>query len=249
MTLEEQAIQCAHMIKTAERTAVLSGAGISTAARIPDFRGPHGIYHRADVQADLLFDIGYFRKDPSYYYRFHRECVAMLKDIRPTFTHRFLAKLEAEGRLAGIVTQNFDGLHEAAGSKKVYEIHGTIRHAICTRCGKYHGYDAVNRRLERDGAVPHCDCGGVIKPDIVFFGESVKYLDQCQRLCSQADLLFILGSSLNVVPAAQLPSLCRGCIVVVNKGPVSEDYLPASRITLRADCDLDSFFHLVEAHL
>ena len=247
MTLHEQAQKCAELILNSRCTAVVSGAGMSTAAGIPDFRGPKGIYRRADVEADRLFDIGWFRRDPSYYYRFHRECVNMLAGIEPTFTHKFLARMEAEGRLDGIVTQNFDGLHEAAGSKNVFTIHGTIRKAYCTSCGEYYGYDAVNKLLET-ADVPRCSrCGGVIKPDIVFFGENVKYLDECQRLCSRAELLFVLGSSLNVYPAALLPQMCRGKIVVVNRGKVSSDYLSPSRITLRVDDDLDAFFKEVDA--
>ena len=249
MTLHDQALKCADLILNSHSTAVVSGAGMSTAAGIPDFRGPKGIYKRADVEADRLFDIGWFRRDPSYYYRFHRECVNMLAGIEPTFTHKFLVRLEEDDLLQGIVTQNFDGLHEAAGSKNVYTIHGTIRKAYCTSCGEYYGYDAVNRLLE-NADVPRCSrCGGVIKPDIVFFGENVKYLDQCQRLCSRADLLFVLGSSLNVYPAALLPQMCSGSIVVVNRGEVSSDYLHPSRIALRVDDDLDAFFKEVDAIL
>ena len=112
-----------------------------------------------------------------------------------------------------------------------------------------YGYEAVNRLLET-ADVPRCTrCGGVIKPDIVFFGENVKYLDQCQRLCSRAELLFVLGSSLNVSPAALLPQMCSGSIVVVNRGEVSSDYLPPSRIALRVDDDLDAFFKEVDAIL
>ncbi len=249
MNVHEQALKCAALLRGSRGTAVVSGAGMSTAAGIPDFRGPGGLYRRADVDAGKLFDIDWFQRDPSYYYRFHRECARMLSGIKPTFTHTFLARLESEGRLDGIVTQNFDGLHEAAGSKRVFQIHGTIRKAYCTACGAYYGYDAVNRLLESSD-VPRCErCGGVIKPDIVFFGESVKYLDECQRLCSGADLLFVLGSSLNVYPAAALPRLCTGNIVVVNKGPVSTECLPLSRVALRVDAPLDDFFREVDAAL
>lgn len=242
--LQKQAGECARLILSSRKTAVLSGAGLSTAAGIPDFRGPDGIYKRADINADILFDISYFSRDPSYYYRFHRECTSMLNRIEPTFTHKFLASLEQRGLLSGIITQNFDGLHEAAGSKTIYGIHGTIRHAYCTSCGRSYGYDAVLKKCSTED-VPHCKCGGVIKPDIVFFGESVKYLDQCQHLCSTSDLLMVLGSSLTVVPAAFLPALCKGNIVVVNKGSVCTDYLPAGRITMNVSADLDHFFGLV----
>ena len=248
MTLQEQARQCARLILNSENTAVVSGAGMSTAAGIPDFRGPGGIYSRADVDPDRLFDIGAFYEDPSYYYRFHRECTEMLKHISPTFTHIFLAQLEARGLLQGIVTQNFDGLHEAAGSKTIYQIHGTIRHAHCLQCRKSYSYDEVGRLLEK-GPVPRCSCGGVIKPDIVFFGENVMHLSECQRLCRKADLLFVLGSSLNVVPAAFQPGMCEGTIVVVNRGSVSTSYLPASRVSLRVDADLDAFFKEVSRSL
>ncbi len=248
VTLHHQAERCAELIAQSTRIAALSGAGLSTAAGIPDFRGPQGIYRRADVDPDRLFDINYFLKDPGYYYRFHRECVKVLEGAQPTFTHRFLAKLEELGKLQGIVTQNFDGLHEAAGSRQLWEIHGTIRHSHCLSCRRRFGYDAVNRQLELR-EVPRCDCGGLIKPDIVFFGESVLHLDRCESLCSSAELLLVLGSSLNVVPAALLPGLCRGAIVVVNRGAVAEGYLPARRIALRVDADLDQFFQAVASAL
>ena len=244
MTLKEQAQICADLIRNSKHIAVLSGAGMSTAAGIPDFRGPQGIYNRVDVDADKLFDISYFQINPSYYYKFHKECAKMLAGIEPTFTHKFLAKLEADGKLDGIVTQNFDGLHEAAGNSRVYTIHGTIRHAYCTKCHKHYGYDAVNEQL-KTVSTPKCSCGGVIKPDIVFFGENVKYLPECQDLCEKADLLFVLGSSLNVYPAALLPQLCRGKVIVVNKGSVSHYYLPPERIALRVEQDLDTFFKAV----
>ncbi len=247
MNLHEQALECAALLRGSRSTAVVSGAGMSTAAGIPDFRGPKGIYRRLDIDANRLFDIDWFRRDPSYYYRFHRECVRMLSGIEPTFTHKFLARLESQGRLDGIVTQNFDGLHEAAGSKKIFQIHGTIRKAYCASCGEYYGYEAVNRLLA-SADVPRCErCGGVIKPDIVFFGEGVKFLDECSRLCSRAELLFVLGSSLNVYPAALLPQMCKGSIVVVNQGAVSAECLPPSRVTLRVDAPLDDFFREVDA--
>lgn len=187
-------------------------------------------------------------KVPSYYYRFHRECVKILEKARPTFTHRFLAKLEKTGPLQGVITQNFDGLHVTAGSERLVEIHGTIRHNHCLTCGRPFGYDAIKEQLEVR-AVPLCTCGGVIKPDIVFFGEAVIGLDRCQELCSSADLLLVLGSSLKVFPAAMLPGLCRGNIVVVNRGPVSEQALPTRGIALRVDADLDQFFQLVDREL
>ncbi|MCF4151996.1 Sir2 family NAD-dependent protein deacetylase [Dethiosulfovibrio sp. F2B] len=239
----ETILKCASMVEKAESVAVLSGAGVSTSSGIPDFRGPNGIYRRKyDVDPEMIFDIDFFSRDPSFFYKFHREFLEALEEVSPSYTHKFLAALEREGRLKGIVTQNIDALHHKAGSQKVLEIHGGVWKSTCLSCGKSYDYE-TSRRKTMDEDIPRCEiCGGVIKPDIVFFGENVKHLEASRSIISQADLLFVLGSSLTVVPAALLPSCCTGRIVVVNKGEVSGAYLPPDRIDLRVEGDLDEFF-------
>ncbi|QTX32785.1 RNA polymerase subunit sigma [Aminithiophilus ramosus] len=243
---ETQAKTCASWIEKASRIVLLSGAGLSTAAGIPDFRGPEGLYRRAGVDnPEALFDIERFDRDPSLFYRFHREFLRLFERITPTFTHRFFAALEARGAMEAVVTQNIDGLHQAAGSKKVLEIHGGIGSNHCRRCGASFTLDSL-RTLMAAEEIPHCRCGGVIKPDVVFFGEAVRELEACQRATVEADLLVVAGSSLVVTPAAFLPSLCQGKIVVVNRGDFSERYLPRRRIDLFAEEDIDAFFHRVD---
>lgn len=239
----ETILKCTSMVREAESVAVLSGAGVSTSSGIPDFRGPNGIYRRKyDVDPEMIFDIDFFSRDPSFFYKFHREFLEALEEVSPSYTHKFLAALEREGRLKGIVTQNIDALHHKAGSQKVLEIHGGVWKSTCLSCGKSYDYE-TSRKKTMEEEIPHCEkCGGVIKPDIVFFGENVKHLAESRSIISQADLLFVLGSSLTVVPAALLPSCCTGRIVVVNKGEVSGAYLPPDRIDLRIEGDLDEFF-------
>jgi NAD-dependent deacetylase len=248
-SLVELAAQCAALIKSANRIVVLSGAGMSTNAGIPDFRGPQGLYTRAGIDhPERIFDISYFRRDPSLFYTFHKEFLSILETITPTFAHRFLAGLENTGKLHGVITQNIDSLHQKAGSQKVLEIHGGIWENFCLECRRPHTLEVTTSKTMTEG-VAKCDaCGGVIKPDVVFFGEPVKNLEACGALAQEADLFFVLGSSLFVTPAAMLPSLTGGKIVVVNRGEVSPTFLPPQRITLFADEDLDTFFKAVNAN-
>ncbi|MGC9371919.1 MAG: SIR2 family NAD-dependent protein deacylase [Thermovirgaceae bacterium] len=248
--LEKQARECASLLENSQNAVLLSGAGMSTSAGLPDFRGPQGIYRqKLHTNPERIFDIDAFYNDPRFFYDFHREFLRSVQTIRPTFAHRFFASLEREKILSGIITQNIDALHQRAGSRKVYEIHGGIWKSFCTECGKTWGYEK-SLRLAFKQDVPHCDsCGGVIKPDIVFFGEMVKYLDECRALAEAADLFFVIGSSLVVTPAALLPSMTRGNVVVVNKGDISRTYLPESRVVLHAEEDIDTFFRAVNRYL
>lgn len=245
--LEATARECSELIKASNRIVLLSGAGLSTSAGLPDFRGPNGIYKRKmGVEPERVFDIEWFRRDPSFFYEFHREFLRSLKIIEPTFSHRFFASLEQQGKMSGIVTQNIDALHQRAGSKKVFEIHGGVWKSSCINCGREWGYeDSVSLAFSSD--VPLCDsCQGIIKPDVVFFGEMVKHLEESRKLASGTDLFFVVGSSLNVTPAALLPSLASGAIIVVNKGEISDHYLPRKQIRIFAEEDIDTFFRAVE---
>ena len=246
MTLAEQ---CADAIRKSDRIVLLSGAGLSTSAGIPDFRGPNGIYRRKmKMDPERIFDIDFFYRKPEFFYEFHREFLRALDAVEPTFSHRFFARLEKDGKLSGIVTQNIDSLHQRAGSRNVLEIHGGIWSSTCVSCRRTYDYETSKRKtFEED--VPRCECGGVIKPDIVFFGENVKHLDECQNLAYEADLMIVAGSSLVVTPAALLPSMCQGTIVVVNKGEFCRSYLRPERISIFAEEDIDAFFREVSALL
>lgn len=246
--LEASAEECAALIKASNRIVLLSGAGMSTSAGLPDFRGPDGIYkQKMGVDPERIFDIDWFRKEPAFFYEFHREFLGSLKTIEPTFSHMFFASLEQKGKMSGIVTQNIDALHQRAGSKNVLEIHGSVWKSFCVNCAREWNFeDSISLAFSRD--VPRCDiCGGVIKPDVVFFGETVKQLEESRKLARSADLFFVVGSSLNVTPAALLPSMTGGTIVVVNKGTISGFYLPRERVRIFAEEDIDTFFGAVDA--
>ncbi|PNR94157.1 Sir2 family NAD-dependent protein deacetylase [Petrotoga sp. 9PWA.NaAc.5.4] len=244
--MEDLPQKCAEMIFNSNSIAVLSGAGMSTNAGIPDFRGPNGIYKRVNIEnPERIFDIDYFYKDPTLFYKFHKKFLELVKNAEPTFTYKFLVELEKEGKLKGIVTQNIDSLHQKSGSKRVYEIHGGCWKNYCLKCGKEYSQDEIMEKMDKE-IVPKCDtCEGIIKPDIVFFGEPVKYLTEAEKLMKNADLVLVLGSSLVVIPAAMLPSLTEGKIIVINKGEISKMYLPLDKTAMIIDEELDSFFRRV----
>lgn len=246
-SIYEKAKECADLIKSSHSIVLLSGAGMSTNAGIPDFRGPNGIYRqKMHTDPELIFDIDQFRRNPEFFYGFHREFVKSVESIRPTFAHYFFASLEKTGKMLGIITQNIDALHQKAGSKKVYEIHGSSWKSHCTHCGREYDYKNTLDKMNIE-TVPHCDtCGGVIKPDIVFFGENVKYLYECQEIARKADLMFVVGSSLVVTPAALLPGMSRGKLIIVNKGDISFAYLRKDNIAIFAEEDIDDFFKEVD---
>lgn len=237
--------RCAALIEKASFIAALTGAGISTNAGIPDFRGPRGLYVTKKYDADRIFDIGYFFKDPHPFFEFARDFVALEKKITPTATHYFLRNLEKAGKLKGVVTQNIDALHYKAGSQNVHEMHGSIWNSCCCQCGREYSYAQMKKKLFKE-KVPHCPCGGVIKPDIVFFGENVKCLDESFALAQQSDLFFVIGTSCVVFPAAMVPQYVSGNIVVVNKGDV---HLKAVNIALSVQSDIDVFFKKVSGVL
>ncbi len=226
------------LLRRARRISALTGAGISTAAGIPDFRGPRGLYVTRQYDPEKTFDIAYFDRDPTYFFAFARDFVQLLEQVKPTLTHRFLAALEAHGTLEAVITQNIDGLHQKAGSRRVLEVHGSVRNGHCRRCGKADGYEALKAKVLAD-PIARCDgCGGVVKPDIVFFGEAVQAMEEASRVAARADVFLVIGSSLTVYPAALLPQHAGGRVVVVNRGPVEM----AAADWLRVDEAADDFF-------
>ena len=245
-------VDCAEMIRDATSVVVLTGAGISTAAGIPDFRGPRGLYVTRRYDPEKVFEISAFRSEPRYFYEFSRDFVNEVKDIRPTFAHRFLADLEQKGPLRGVVTQNIDMLHQLAGNRNVIELHGSYRSAICGGCGKKQvelTYQWWERAILESPTPPIacCSaCGGVLKPDIVFFGEMVSGFGEAEDLIADCDLLLVLGSSLQVSPASFLPTGTRATTIVVNRGEVMLSPAP-NRFFV--DEDLDAYFRKVAEQL
>lgn len=225
----------AGLIASSRYTVALTGAGISTSAGIPDFRGERGIYITRQYDPEKTFDITSFQRDPSSFYAFTRDFFDQIETLRPTPAHRFLARLEKEGLLHFIMTQNIDGLHHAAGSKQVIELHGSYRTGRCLSCGAERDLAWIKERISSTGSL-ECPCGGITKPDIVFFGEPVHGMEASYREALKADLFLVLGSSLTVTPAALLPEVSRGKVVIVNKGLTA---FPSSKTTLFLDGDLD----------
>ncbi len=236
---------CARMLRDARRTVALTGAGISTAAGIPDFRGPKGLYVTRRYDPDTVFDIRVFHRRPEPFFEFTRDFLAVVDSLEPTFTHRFLARLEQRGRLRAVVTQNIDALHQQAGSREVLSVHGDYWTSHCLSCGREYGFDELRARLARE-EVPRCECGGLVKPDVVFFGEPVRELDRAMAEVAASDLLLVLGSSLTVYPVAWLPEQAGGDVVVVNQGAVG---LAPGPDRYFAETGLDGFFEEVAAAL
>ena len=198
------------------------GAGVSTESNIPDFRSTDGLYNLqyAYPPETILSHTFYMRKTEEFY-RFYRNKM-LFPDAEPNRAHKALAKLEAEGRLKAVVTQNIDGLHQKAGSKEVMELHGSVLRNYCQRCGKFHGIEAI---LHADG-VPKCECGGTIKPDVVLYEEGLDQhtIQRSVYHISNADVLIIGGTSLTVYPAAGLIDYYNGNkLVLINKSVTAMD--------------------------
>lgn len=244
-TQDEEVLKCAEFIKRAGSIVALTGAGISTSAGIPDFRGPKGLYVTRQYDPDKVFDFNYFLTDPKPFYDFSRDFVKLEKKIKPTAAHSFLKKLEDSGKLKAVITQNIDSLHKRAGSKNVLELHGSYWKSFCLNCSAEFPYEEMKERIFNED-VPYCDCGGLIKPDVVFFGENVKYLNEAFALARESDLFFVIGTSCVVYPAAMIPALTDGKIVVVNRDLVR---INAKDATLSVQSDIDSFFKKLESCL
>ena len=213
-------------IRNAKCVGCLTGAGVSTLCGIPDFRGPQGLYRQPN--AERIFDIDWFDRDPSVYYTGCAELVYGLDHFQPGPVHRALKHLEDLGKLAGIATQNIDMLHQKAGSTHVYEVHGSPILHHCRRCGDEKSFDAILAMLKTAGGVPRCQCGGAYKPDITFFGEALPEaaFAAAQELAIRSDVFLVLGTSLTVFPAAGLPRLtlqAGGKVFIVNAQPTSLD--------------------------
>jgi NAD-dependent deacetylase len=225
-----QTQQAIDLMRKSARIVALSGAGISTEAGIPDFRGPGGVWE--DPRALEQLSVSGFHRDPEGFYRASVRLFSMIASARPTFAHRLLARLEELGKLKAVITQNIDGLHRAAGSKEVYELHGTYKTGHCVGCGAAFEMDVFYAEIATGRLpFPRCErCGAPIKPDIVLFEELLpaNAWDASLRAAETCDLMLVFGSSLVVYPAAELPmiALDNGArLVIVNLEPTGYDDL------------------------
>ena len=203
-------------ISESKSAVFFGGAGVSTESGIPDFRSVDGLYNQKfDYPPERIISHSFYEKDPSYFFRFYREKMLPL-GFEPNVTHRVLARWEQEGHLAAVITQNIDGLHQKAGSKTVYEIHGSVLRTYCVRCHKFHPAETVRDATD----IPLCDCGGIIKPDVVLYEENLdeNTMDLAIQAIARADLLIVGGTSLTVYPAAGLLRYYSGNrLVLINR--------------------------------
>ena len=209
-------------VQESKRIVFFGGAGVSTESGIPDFRSQDGLYNmKYKYPPETIISHPFFMRNPEEFYRFYRDKM-LFPEAQPNAAHRKLAEWEAEGKLLAVVTQNIDGLHQAAGSKKVFELHGSVHRNYCMRCGKFYDLDFI---VKGEG-VPKCACGGTVKPDVVLYGENLDN-DCINGACdaiSRADMLIIGGTSLAVYPAAGLIDLYRGHrLVLVNLSATPQD--------------------------
>ena len=209
-------------IEASDNIVFFGGAGVSTESGIPDFRSTDGLYHQKfEYPPETILSHTFFYQHTEYFYRFYREKMLPL-EAEPNAAHRALAALERAGKLRAIVTQNIDGLHQKAGSKNVYELHGSIWRNYCTKCGMSYSAEFI-----RDsGGVPHCACGGLIKPDVVLYEEGLdeKTIKGAVRAIAEADVLIVGGTSLTVYPAAGLIRYYGGNrLVLINRDETPYD--------------------------
>ena len=211
-----------HWIQESNRIVFFGGAGVSTESGIPDFRSVDGLYsQKFDYLPETIISHSFYLRKPEYFFRFYREKMLPL-GFEPNITHKVLARWEQEGKLSAVVTQNIDGLHQKAGSKRVYELHGSVLRNYCTRCRKFYPAEYI-----RDcGGVPRCTCGGIVKPDVVLYEESLdqECIEKSVRAIRDADLLIVAGTSLTVYPAAGLINYYRGSrLVLINRDETPYD--------------------------
>lgn len=209
-------------VQESNRIVFFGGAGVSTESGIPDFRSVDGLYHQKfDYPPETIISHSFYERNPAYFFRFYREKMLPL-GFEPNITHRILAKWEQEGKLLAVVTQNIDGLHQKAGSKKVYELHGSVLRNYCTRCGKFNSAEFVKNAP----GIPRCSCGGIVKPDVVLYEEGLdeQTIAGSVKAIRSADMLIVAGTSLTVYPAAGLINYYRGNrLVLINRDETPYD--------------------------
>jgi len=235
----EKVNRVAELIKKSKHAVVLTGAGVSTGSGIADFRTPgKGIWEKVDPFK--VTSITAFKENPQRFYHFYRPRIEMLTQVFPNPAHKSIAQLEEMGYVKYLITQNIDNLHRRAGSKKIIEVHGTLREAVCRKCEKIISSELLIEKIEKSKEkIPYCECGGVFKPNAVLFGEMLPDLDSAIYQSMQADLMLAVGSSLQVSPVNMLPQYCLdrgGKLIIVNFMSTHLDYL--AEVVVKEDvCD------------
>ena len=220
--MEDKIIKLQEITDKHDNIVFFGGAGVSTESGIPDFRSQDGLYHQKyDYPPETILSHTFFMRRPEEFYKFYRD--KMLCDTaKPNAAHLKLAELEKCGKLKAVITQNIDNLHQMAGSKKVLELHGSVYRNYCMKCGEFYDFSYIKNST----GVPRCECGGIVKPDVVLYEEGLdnQTLTDSVRAISQAQVLIIGGTSLAVYPAASLIDYFRGdCLIVINKAPTPRD--------------------------
>lgn len=220
--MDEQVKTLQRWVDESGRIVFFGGAGVSTESGIPDFRSVDGLYHQHYSEPpETILSHSYFEHNPEGFFRFYRDKM-ICPDAEPNAAHKKLAELEQAGKLSAVVTQNIDGLHQKAGSKRVYELHGAVSRNYCVRCRRAYSLEDI---IDRSG-VPRCSCGGIIKPDVVLYEECLDddTVNGAVRAIRQADMLIVAGTSLVVYPAAGLINYYQGDrLVLINLQPTSAD--------------------------
>lgn len=214
--------QLKQWIAQSKKIVFFGGAGVSTESGIPDFRSVDGLYNQKfEYPPETIISHSFYLRDPAYFFRFYKEKMLPL-GFEPNITHKVLARWEAEGKLSAVITQNIDGLHQKAGSKNVLELHGSVLRNYCVRCGKFHSGEFIR---DSEG-IPTCACGGIVKPDVVLYEESLDgdTLKKSVAAIADADLLIVAGTSLTVYPAAGLIRYYKGNrLVLINRDETPYD--------------------------
>ena len=210
-------------IAESNRIVFFGGAGVSTESGIPDFRSTDGLYNQKfEYPPETIISHSFYEQRPEYFFRFYREKMLPL-GFEPNITHKVLARWEQEGRLSAVVTQNIDGLHQKAGSRTVYELHGSVLRNFCTHCRKFYSAEFIKNSVN----VPKCSCGGIVKPDVVLYEEGLDQdtIQNSIMAIRGADLLIVAGTSLTVYPAAGLINYYRGNrLVLINRDATQYDH-------------------------
>ena len=214
--------QLKQWIRESDNIVFFGGAGVSTESGIPDFRSVDGLYNQQyDYPPETIISHTFYRRNPEEFYRFYKNKM-LFPNAKPNAAHLALARLEEQGKLRAVITQNIDGLHQMAGSREVLELHGSVHRNYCTRCGQFYDLDYITN----SEGVPRCTCGGTVKPDVVLYEEGLDdtVLRRSIEHISKADLLIVGGTSLAVYPAAGLIDYYRGKkLVLINRSATPRD--------------------------